>query len=186
MEMIERMSEQVQIEKEKKKQKQQLTKPTQITEQELDTLASQIKAVETEWKLDTFKRYRECGQLILDSGYKKGRWNDQIKTHFLAKLNYGERTFRYMVQLGSMSEEEFGNAIAEFKSFYEWACKPKQIKEAKLTQYPIPEGFFNTEAEAEAFYQKYGGYLLSPSKAVFYIGMLLDTHIADAKKELKR
>lgn len=108
----------------------------------LDPLVVEIKQIMVDWAKETFFRYRKCGQLIINSGYRKGQWHSEHREYFLKALGIGERTLRYMVQLGEMKEEEFGNAIAKFPSFFNWANPPREQNKLELKD--LPNGKFRT------------------------------------------
>ena len=95
----------------------------------LEELIKKIKAIENQWIQDTFKRYRECGQLLLQSGYTKGKWNNEVKSTFMEETGYSDTTVRRMIILGTLSEEQFLHDMDNFKSLYQWA---KQT-ESRLT-----------------------------------------------------
>ena len=93
----------------------------------LDSLIEEIKRIRLEWVKDTFIRYRKCGQLILSSGYRKGRWHDEHRQYFLSELKMSQKTFSRMIQLGEMGEDEFSHAMTKFSSVYAWA-NPKMFE----------------------------------------------------------
>jgi len=86
----------------------------------LDNVVSEVKLIIAELAKDTFNRYRQCGEAILRSGYRKGQWNSEHKKYFLEKLGISHATFSHMVQLGEMSEEEFATVGRKFQSFHAW------------------------------------------------------------------
>lgn len=101
--------------------KKQIDLATQTKLSWLDTLIDKVKTIEKQWVQDTFKKYRECGQLIIEAGHESGQWNSEAKEYFLAKTGYGERTFRRMVELGKLSDDEFRTRVSDFKSIHQWS-----------------------------------------------------------------
>jgi len=106
---------------------EKMTYPTEW----LDSVIQKCKYVRDELKNETFKRYREIGKIILDSGYQKGTWNDEHKQKFLIELSISRQTFSSLVQIGEMSEEEFANAVSNFSSYHEWRNRGSIAKKQK-------------------------------------------------------
>lgn len=100
-------------------------------DQWLDSLITEIRRILLEWAKDTFLRYRKCGQLVLESGYKKGRWQSEQRHYFLKTLGISQQTFSNMVRLGEMSGDKFTNAISNFSSLDAWANQKSLAKKAK-------------------------------------------------------
>lgn len=96
------------------------------------------------WQLhpNTFFKYREVGKLILASGYKRGKWRSKHRQKAIEQWAISRRTFSNMVQLGEMTDEEFGNVIAKFPSVYAWAHR--HIERGETVFPPLPDGKFRT------------------------------------------
>ena len=131
----------------------------------LNKLVTEIKLIEEKWKIDTLKRYRQCGTLILGSGYEKWKRNQSILTKFMELTNLGKTTIYYMVDLGKMSDKEFSDTIGEFPSLYAWShpkslgsavTKPKQSISA-MEKIMVPVSMFENEREAKNFFQAFDG-----------------------------
>jgi len=127
----------------------------------VDDLIVETKEIEEQWKRDTFRRYRECGQLMLDSGYKKGKWNDLIKKHFMEKTGYSKNTISRMIRLAEMNELEFEITITKFNSLYKWVNATTGHKETRkksvMVKMEIPANRFKNEREATIFFSSFDG-----------------------------
>ena len=127
-------------------------------------LATRLKTIEEHWKRDTFRRYRECGQLILESGYEKGKWNQLILKEFMKVTDYGHTVIYYMVKLGKMTDTEFSDVIGNFTSLYAWShpkaleSKPDKTKKKPIMErLEIPVNKFGNEREAKEFFLSFDG-----------------------------
>ena len=56
----------------------------------LDNVIRTAKYVMEELAKQTFKRYREIGKLILESGYRKGAWKDKHKEKFYEEIQMSD------------------------------------------------------------------------------------------------
>jgi len=97
----------------------------------LDNVIQQAKYKFEELAKQTFNRYREIGKIILDSGYRKGTWEDKHKQKFMIELGIQHATFSNMVKLGDMEETEFSSVTRNFPSYYLWTHKGSLAKKAK-------------------------------------------------------
>jgi hypothetical protein len=146
-------------------------------------LATKLKTIEEQWKRDTFRRYRECGQLILESGYEKGKWNQVILEEFMKLTNYGHTVIYYMVKLGKMTDTEFSDVIGNFTSLYAWShpkaleSKPDKSKKPTMEKLMIPASRFKSESEAREFFLSFDGVY----EGLFYHGKV-NREIAEQNK----
>lgn len=100
----------------------------------------EVKGILKDLALTTFHKYREAGQVILDSGYEKRQgkhnpWSKTVIEWTCKEWSCSKRTFYYMLEFGEMTEETFCNVIAEVKSLYEYTQKGKKL--------PTPEFGFD-------------------------------------------
>lgn len=86
------------------------------------------KQILLELNFTTFNRYREIGKLILNSGYRKHEWHSEDKARALEEWHISDTTFKNMVALGEMINEEFDNAVVEFPSYHAWANRHTILK----------------------------------------------------------
>jgi len=97
----------------------------------LDNVITKSKFVIEQLAKETFNRYREVGKIILESGYKKGQWNDKHKQKFKNSLGISQQPFSSMVQLGEMEEQEFVDIVNNFRTFRDWVHRGSIAKKAK-------------------------------------------------------
>jgi N6-adenosine-specific RNA methylase IME4 len=97
----------------------------------LNEVIQQAKNIIAEFLKETFVRYRRLGQLILESGYKKGQWQNEDKQGFLNALGIEQKTFSNMVRLGEMNEQEFSANSTKFSSVYAWVHQKSLAKTEK-------------------------------------------------------
>lgn len=95
----------------------------------LNDVIEKGKVIILELAKDTFVRYRQLGQLILNSGYKKGSWHDAERNKVMKCWNISSKTFDRFIQLGEMTDVEFRHAVTNFKSFHNWANQQKSLLE---------------------------------------------------------
>jgi len=109
-----------------------------MTNLEIDTVIEKGKEILSEHHKQTFHKYREVGQLVLASGYRKGQWNSEDRKKALEEWAISRQTFDNMVNLGLMTETEFANAVSEFPSVHAWANRgrPTELR-------PLPEVKFD-------------------------------------------
>jgi len=93
--------------------------------EEVQEAIIEVKGILRDLALTTFHKYREAGQVAINAGYER-TWHSEIQKWALNEWSISPRTFRYIIQLGKMSEEKFGNVIAEFKSLYAWTQRGKK------------------------------------------------------------
>lgn len=137
----------------------------------LNELATNTRLKIAKWARNTLKMYRECGQGILDSGYKKGNWNSVVRKRFLKLTGISPRAFYYMVELGRMTDAEFSNTLQSFPSLNAW-INGKSVKfhralplipssenklKSKTEHLEIPVKRFPNETEAREFFLSFGG-----------------------------
>lgn len=94
----------------------------------LENAVSKVKDIQLQWAKETFKRYRECGKIVLESGYRRGQWHSEHKERFLKETNLERTTFQQMIQLGEMTDLEFTNAVGKFPSYHAWANRGSLAK----------------------------------------------------------
>lgn len=87
----------------------------------LDVTIQKAKYVMEELTKQTFHRYREIGQIVLESGYQKGVWQDAHKDKFMGSIGISQPMFSRMIQLGEMDEDKFIHTVNNFSSFHSWA-----------------------------------------------------------------
>ena len=121
-----------------------MTKQVQKTKQKdkkIEEAIRKVKEILRQLHLNTFYKYREAGQEIIKSDYKKGKhdvWNKEVREKACKNWGVAIWTFRAMVRLGEISEEKFGDIITEFPSVYAWSHRPKERNSP-----PLPKGPFD-------------------------------------------
>lgn len=113
-----------------------------VYDEEINDVIQRGKEILSDLAIMTFYKYREMGKLIIEAGYRKGAWRSKHRKRALEEWGCSQRTFSNFVQLGELSEEEFSNAVAKFKSIHDWANQPKQLTEPDFPL--LPEGKFRT------------------------------------------
>jgi DNA modification methylase len=86
------------------------------TERWLDEVIEKGKVIISELARESFIRYRQLGQLIIDSGYEKGKWHDEEKAKVIEEWQISRQTFSRLVQFGEMPEAEFAHVMSNFQS----------------------------------------------------------------------
>lgn len=82
------------------------------------------KTIEKEMALDIWKRYRECGRLLLEVGYKHSLEARGFKRKFMEAIGVKSlSTVNTMLQLGRMSDDELSGSIAKYGTIFRFACK---------------------------------------------------------------
>lgn len=117
----------------------------------LDNLLEKCKPLWNDLQQTTFKRYREIGQHIIESGYTKGEWHSKHKTKFLEEMKISKSTFSCMTQLGEMGNEEFSDTVGKFTSLHEWVHQSKSIKESLTETIYMDARYFDSKEEFENF-----------------------------------
>lgn len=97
----------------------------------LDNVVQKCQGVMEQLRKETFKRYREIGKIILESGYRKGQWSSSHRKHFLEKLGISQQSFSRMVRLGEMSENRFTHAMSKFSSLFRWANQDEKKEDCE-------------------------------------------------------
>jgi DNA modification methylase len=102
----------------------------------LDDVIEKGKVIIRELARESFIRYRQLGQLIIESGYQKGKWHDLEKQRVMEEWQIKQRTFSRLVEFGEMSENEFSHVMANFPSLDAYANRYPQLPQEN---YDIPE-----------------------------------------------
>ena len=98
----------------------QVLKYKTISEITPEEAIKQGKQIAKDLHKTTFDRYRELGQLVLRSGYEKGKWHQIHREKACKEWSIKKATFYHMLKLGTMTEKEFSNAVRKFASIHEW------------------------------------------------------------------
>jgi len=115
----------------------------------LDNLINICKPLWLDLQQSTFKRYREIGQHIINSGYTKGQWHSKEKIKFIEEMKISQMTFSYMVQLGEMDNKKFKDTVFKFSSLHEWAHQSKPTEEKITETIYIDARYFSNKEEFE-------------------------------------
>ena len=110
-----------------------------------------IKEIIQDHHLETLRKYRQCGQIILEGGYRKGRWNSGIHRWALQEWAISQQTFSRFIQLGEMADEEFTHVMRNFKSLDAWANQLKKLAHVGQatgeSEWYTPEIYINAARE---------------------------------------
>jgi hypothetical protein len=96
-----------------------------------DELIRRAKAIEQQMRVDILKRYRECGQLLIEVGYKHDIQSREFLNDFMEAMNICRATVTIMLQLGRMNEKEFANAVVQYGSLHRFANKLPLTQDAE-------------------------------------------------------
>ena len=86
----------------------------------IENLKLKIENIAFQLKKDIFKRYRECGTVILDAGYQGGKWHGKTQEWFAEQLNLSQQTIGRMIRLAWMTNTQFDVFIRENESLHTW------------------------------------------------------------------
>jgi hypothetical protein len=131
----------------------------------LNELVTEIKLIEEKWKIDTLKRYRQCGKLILESGYgQKSKWSSKIFNDFMELTGYKKTAIYEMIRLGKLTDREFSDISEIFPSLYAFthskalgSAISKHKPESSMKHLEIPANRFKNGREAMEFFKSFDG-----------------------------
>lgn len=89
-----------------------------------DELIQRAKAIESQMELDIWKRYRDCGLLLLEVANKHSLEGKGFRKRFMEAMNIkSSQTVNTMLQLGRMSEGQMLDTIKQYNSIFRFAHK---------------------------------------------------------------
>jgi len=117
---------------------QKIVKKQKKREKEIEEVIEKGKEILRQLHLNTFYKYRELGEVILDSGYERYEWTKTNREKALVEWGIAKTTFYRMIELGKMSGDEFSHVVGKYRSVHEWANRPNEKHSP-----PLPKGPFD-------------------------------------------
>ncbi len=89
-----------------------------------EELVKRARVLEREMSLGVWKKYSECGKLLIEVGYKHSLQARGFKKKFMEAMGIkSPQTINTMLQLGRMNDQELSNTLENFGTIHNFSNK---------------------------------------------------------------